>query len=410
VRIVVDMQGAQTESRKRGIGRHTLGIAAALARHPGGHEIWLALNARWPNALAPMRAALAGLVPDERFRVFDAPPPFAEHEARNALRTRAAELKREAFLGALAPEIVYVPSLFEGWGGDAACSVGRFGDQPTAVVLHDLIPWLHPDQYFSDRRHGRYYARKLESLRRADLVLAVSTYVRRDAVELLGLAPERVRVVHNGVDERFRPPALDEAARRELLRRHGLRGPFVLFVGAFEPRKNLDGLVRAFALLPEPLRRSHQLLAVGPTAPPALGDELRRLDLADAVVFGGTVTDDDLVALYGACAAFVLPSFDEGFGLPALEAMACGAAVIGANATSIPEVIGRADALFDPARPEAIAAKLADALNDGDFRQSLCDHGLARASQFSWDAAAKATLAAFEEIVARRRCRQAALR
>jgi glycosyltransferase involved in cell wall biosynthesis len=399
LRIVVDMQGAQTESRKRGIGRHSLGIATALARHSGEHEIWLALNARWPDASAAIRVAFDGLVPPERIRAFDAPAPFAERYADPA-QVRAAERIRESFLARLAPDIVFVPSLFEGWDGDATASIGRYEPLTTAVTLHDLIPWLRPHEYLADLPLRRHYARKLESLRRADLVLAVSEHTRDAAVRLFGLPAERVRVVANGVEPRFRPMALGSTERDALRRRHGLDRPFVLFVGAFEPRKNLAGLIEAFARLPTPLRDRHQLLAVGPDPRDWL-PHAARSGLSDGLVLGGAVSDDELVALYCACAAFVFPSFDEGFGFPALEAMACGAAVIGADATSIPEVIGRADALFDPARPDAIAAKLAQVLSDGGFRQSLREHGLARAKLFSWDAAAKATLAAFEQLGAR---------
>ncbi len=196
---------------------------------------------------------------------------------------------------------------------------------------------------------------------------------------------ERVVVVSAAASEVFRPGALPPDAVSALCARHGITRPFVLHAGGFDARKNVANLIAAYARLPLALRSGYQLVLVGAVDRDERG-RLRALcgreglNPAD-VLFPGRLPDADLAALYGHCAVSCLPSFQEGFGLPALEAMACGAAVVGANATSIPEVIGRSDALFDPADVDAVAAKIHAVLTDRAFRADLQAHGLRQSAR-----------------------------
>ena len=171
-------------------------------------------------------------------------------------------------------------------------------------------------------------------------------------------------------------------ARGALLHRLGLEKPFILYVGAADPRKNLAGLIQAYARLPEPLRSATTLACAGTIAPihrAALQAEAARANLPpNAIRFLGYVPDPDLIPLYASCAVFVLPSLHEGFGLPAAEAMACGAPTIGSDTTSIPDVIGRPDALFDAASPDSIAAAITRVLTDPAFANDLRTHGWTR--------------------------------
>lgn len=402
MRIVIDLQGAQSESRFRGIGRYSLALALGVARNAGDHEIWLLLNGALGDAIADLRRAFAGLVPPERIRVFDVPAGLAERDPGHGGRARAAELLREHALVALRPDAVLVTSLFEGYVDDAVVSVGRFaGAGRTAVVLYDLIPFLNPDAYLATPAQRDYYDRKIASLRRAGLLLAISDYSRLEAVEALKLAPEAVAAISTAVDDSFCPGAPDAARWAALRARFGLtRAPVMYAPGGFDARKNIDGLITAYALLAPALRAAHQLIVASKLG----GDDRARLlahaaraGLApDELILTGYVSDDDLIELYRNAALFVFPSRHEGFGLPALEAMACGALVIGADNTSIPEVIGCAEALFDADSPAAIAAKMAEVLTDAALRERLRAHGRAQAARFSWDATAQRALRALE--------------
>ena len=147
MRIVMDLQGAQTESRFRGIGRYTLSLTQAVVRNRGEHEIILALSGLFPDTIEPIRAAFEGLLPQENIRVWHAPGPVAESQPGNDARREIAELTREAFLATLQPDVIHICSLFEGYVDDAVASIGKFDQStPVSVALYDLIPLLSPDQ------------------------------------------------------------------------------------------------------------------------------------------------------------------------------------------------------------------------------------------------------------------------
>lgn len=402
MRIVIDMQGAQTASRFRGIGRYSTALAQAILRNAGTHEVWLVLNSHFPEATEDVQTAFKGLLPEERIVVFEVPPLITWDAPSNAWRRRAAELIRESFLAALQPDVVFVTSLFEGADFyDTALSVGTFEtDIPTVVTLYDLIPLLNQKTYLGTDRLNLWYQDKIENLKRADLLLSISYYSRQEAIDALGIEGNRIVNISSAHTGNFHPCEVDDDRRENWRSCYGITKPFVMYNGALDSRKNLDRLLQAFALLPSSLRQSYQLVFVGNVLD---FDRIRLQRLAVSLgidgqfVLTGYISDNELAALFSGCTLFVFPSLHEGFGLPALEAMACGAATIGSNTTSIPEVIGRSDALFDPSNPDDIAAKIARALSDEVFLSSLREHALTQASKFSWDLCAKQAIAAFEK-------------
>ena len=187
MRIVLDLQGAQTGSRFRGIGRYTLSLAKAIAANRADHEVLLALSGLFPDTIEPIRAAFDSILPQDNIRVWLAPGPV-EVDTGNALRRQIAERIREAFLASLEPDMVHVSSLFEGFGDDAVTSIGAFAPLPTAVTLYDLIPLTAPLPHPAFRG---YYASKLDSFRRADLWLGISQFSCQEAISLLQLEPTK---------------------------------------------------------------------------------------------------------------------------------------------------------------------------------------------------------------------------
>ncbi|MDD5321411.1 MAG: glycosyltransferase, partial [Methylococcales bacterium] len=404
MRIVIDMQGAQsTGSRFRGIGRYTLSLAQAIVRNRGSHGVFLALNGLFPETIEPIRDAFDGLLPQENIRVWQSPEPVSSLSNENNWRRHTAELIREAFLASLRPDIVVVSSMFEGLGDDAVTSVGTLSNTvPTAVLLYDLIPLIHRSPYLENQVVEAWYENKLHHLRRSDMLLAISESSRQEGIRYLGFYNESCVNISTAAEPQFQPAKVAiecEAAVRE---RYGLLKPFVMYTGGIDYRKNIEGLIRAYAILPKPLRASHQLAIVCSIQPPsraALEMLAKEKGLkANELVLTGFVSEEDLLVLYNLCKVFVFPSWHEGFGLPALEAMCCGRAVIGANTSSLPEVIGRSDALFDPMNDTAIAEKLAQVLTDDAFRSELQQHSLEQASRFSWDESARRALAALEAL------------
>ena len=403
MKIVVDLQGAQTESRFRGIGRYALSLTLSLAHQAKEHELWIVLNSSFPETIEPLRAAFEGILPQDRIAVFDIPGPSSGVDPLNAWRMRTAEFVREHFLTMLAPDVVLITSLFEGWSDNAVTSVGSLPfDGFCSDILYDLIPLLHPKTYLADHRFRANYYRKLSFLKSADLLFAISESSASEAIRELGFPESNVVNILGAVEERFRPLSLDREEKNCILDRLGIAKPFVLYTGGADRRKNLEGLIKAFSFLPEKVKYNYELVIAG-KEPVRNKDRLlrlgKKLGIESRLVLTGYVADSDLVALYNLCSLSVLPSFHEGFGLPALEAMACGAPVIGSNSSSIPEVIGRDDVLFDPSSPEAIARKMEAVLENPEFARSLREYGLERAKLFSWKRSARLVLDEFERRV-----------
>ena len=402
MRIVIDMQGAQTESRFRGIGRYTMSLAQAIVRNKGEHEVILALSGLFPNTIEPIRAAFDGLLPQENIRVWYAPSPVKECEPGNDWRREVAELIREAFLASLQPDVIHISSLFEGYIDDAVTSIGRF-DTTTqvSVSLYDLIPMLNPDQYLKPNpRYAQHYRCKIEHLKQAAICLAISDFTRQEGLAHLRVPASCVVNVSTAIESHFQPLQLDENIAAQLRLKFNLSYPFVFCAGGADERKNLPRLIQAFAALPAPLRASHQLLLSGQIHnAPYLKKIAKSARLKpDELCFTGYVTDEDLVQLYNLCKLFVFPSWHEGFGLPVLEAMACGTPVICSNTSSLPEVVGLDDAMFDPLDVGDIASKMERVLQDDQYRTSLKEHGLEQAKNFSWDSTAIRAINAFEKI------------
>lgn len=412
MRIVLDLQGCQSVSRLRGIGRYSLALAQAIVRNAGEHEVWIVLSDLFPDSIEAIRTSFEGLLPPGRIAVF-AIPHLTPYQSAHDWRTRAAELIREYAIAELEPDLVHISSLFEGYVDTSMTSVKAF-DRTTlvAATLYDLIPFLNPTKYLPDEGRKQHYYAKIDALKRADVLLAISEYCGEEARRELGISGSRITNISSAVAPSFTRLEQNDAEVRKLNSRFGISRPFLMTTGIVEPRKNLDGLIIAYSKLPDELRQRHQLFIV---CQPTDLDRTRLHELArkhgmnaDELVLADYVSDRDLIALYSQCHLFVFPSLHEGFGLPALEAMACGAAVIGSATTSVPEVIGREDALFNPLDQNQMADMMERALTDQAYWKALRASAPERVSKFSWDATGKCALKAFEIAYAKRETAQPA--
>lgn len=404
--IVLDLQACQSpESRRRGIGRYSLSLAKAMVEQNRGHKITVFLNGALRDSVEYLRAQFDGLVAQERIVLWDGLEPSAHIYPNNVFRRSASELIREESLNALAPDVVHVASLFEGLADNVIGRIQPGESYLNAVTLYDLIPLSHRETYLAHEPVERWYMEKLASLQRADHLLGISRFSCEEAMELLSFPEQKLTDISGAADEIFRPLDSLESFRKSLMERFGLVRPFVMYAGGFDSRKNIAALIRAFAQLPAPIRQTHQLAIVG-GAPAPEKEALQRVaseaGLAGSeVVFAGYVSDDDLVRLYNICALYAFPSLQEGFGLPALEAMSSGAVVIGSNTSSLPEVIGFPEALFDPTSEQAIADKMAIGLMDQGFRERFLAHARVQTGRFSWAESAAKALTALEDAQAR---------
>lgn len=281
---------------------------------------------------------------------------------------------------------------------------------PLVVSVHD-VSYLECPQYFTRFRSVQLRLTVRRTLQRAARVLTPSEFSRRAILRHYPIGEDKVVVVPNAVAAQFRPIERD-VARAAIQRKFGVRRPFVLTVGDLQPRKNHLGLLQAFedVLRAEP-QLQHDLVFVGKETwySSELHRAVNRSALRHRVHFTGFVEDADLVQFYGGCDLFVFPSFYEGFGLPILEAMACGRAVACSRLTAMPEVANAAGILFDPGSKEEIARAMLDVLRDPELRARLERLGVQRAATFSWEKSAARTLQVYYEVAGRRRRRDTAV-
>jgi glycosyltransferase involved in cell wall biosynthesis len=310
-------------------------------------------------------ARLPALRP-ERYRAIRPPP---------ALAHRAGHLWEQAVLPLRARDcsLIYSPA-----------NLAPLGSRENVVVIHDLAAIRHPDAY--SRTYAAYQRRLMPLIaRRARMLITVSEFSRRELVELLDVSPERIRVISEGVGEAFAPEP-DPGPLRAL---YGLDRPYALTVGTVSERKNLGVLERSVGALRE---RGVELVLAGSDRGYLRSRSLplRRL---------GYVAEEHLPALYAGARAVVMPSLYEGFGLPCLEAMACGVPVVAAASGALPETVGEAGLLVDPRDGEAFAEALVAAACEEDMRARLVESGLRRAAAFSWSRTASLTDAAIGELL-----------
>lgn len=355
-----------------GIGRYTFNLARALAPQLEGFEELIVLRDPAATSAWDLRA-LAG----ERVRLIDVGhTPFSLRQQWDIPR----------LLRAAAVDVYHSPYYLMPY---------RTG-VPTLVTVHDLVP-LRYGHYFTRTQRVLFAAAIRFAMRASDAVIAVSAATAADIEQLLRVPAKRIRVIPEAADPIFTPAPSDRVGA--LRARLGLPEQYVLCLGSNKPHKNLTRLVEAWAKL-----RAHRLQLVIAGVWDARYPQARRraeaLQLRDAVRFLGPVEEQDLPLLYGGATVVVFPSEYEGFGLPVIEAMACGAPVTCSHTRSLSEGAGHAAALFDPLDVDAMARTIEEVLADARRRTIMVERGLARAAQFSWDEAARLTLNAYREVAA----------
>ena len=271
---------------------------------------------------------------------------------------------------------------------------------PFVVSIHDLS-FEHLPQTFKRRSRTQLRLTVRHSARRAARILSLSEHTRSDIVETYGIEPDRIEAIPLAAPDHFRM-VIDKRELQRVRHNYGIEGDYILSVGSIQPRKNLARLIKAYAQLRGDCSADKlpKLVLVGKCA--WLYDEtLRSLDQAgvkDSVILTGYVPESDLPALYSSALCFVYPSYFEGFGLPPLEAMKCGAPVVVGNRTSLPEVVGDAGLTVDPFDVDAIAGAIRRLLNDSALRAELSQKGEERASAFTWRETARQTLQIYQDV------------
>lgn len=357
-----------------GIGRYALELLRALVAMPHGHEIVV---------LATEREDRHGL------------GELCEYHALAGCRLLPSLLTFGNMVVAATARRLDLDVLHDPNG--IAPFLGPRRGVARVVTIHDAFAYVYPETH-NRLDNWRYRWHLPQAARRADAVVTVSESSRRDLRRYLGLLDDRVHLMTEGVNPRFRPIE-DADQRRAVLTRYGITPPYLLYLGGLNARKNLARLFEAYA----GLRVHHPgvTLVIGGKRQWQTGEmerALQELRLEDHVHFTGYVDDADLPALYSGAEAFVFPSLYEGFGLPPLEAMACGTPVVTSNVSSLPEVVGEAALTVDPYDVAGLTDAIHQVLTDQQLRRQLRQLGLVQAARFTWEATAQATYRLYEQL------------
>lgn len=371
----------------RGIGRLASNLVAALLAHQDDHEYVFYVHGDLPDDRVPRSNRVEYRTLRPRWEMGETMVPCLDRLAQ----TNPEGLDALVFL-----------SPFEKWASYSPPP--RYDGGPKLVAfMHDLIPFLFQNENVIDPALMRHY-HVLETIARYDLFLTNSEATRADCLSLLRLSPERVKTVGAASDDRqFLPDRSQPMPRasQDALKALGVNKPFVMNVGGLDPRKNTWKLIEAFAALPGHLRDAHQLVLTFATDEWGRGHVMNHagdFGVGGSVVITGEVTDETLTVLYQRCAAFAFPSLYEGFGLPILEAMHCGAAVIVGNNSSQVEIVGDAALLTNAGDTHDIKDKIAALLDNPPFARALGDRAIERAGAYSWAGCVQNALEGFESL------------
>ncbi|MEH2149285.1 glycosyltransferase [Nostoc sp.] len=384
MKIAIDLQALQTNSsRNRGIGRYTQSVIEALFKQQNTLSYQLYTNSNLP----------APELDDNYFKYNSVDYPYIGSCDIN-------ELLLKTVLMAADVDVIFIPSPMEGLDS----TIPDYSDFPKKVfvICYDLIPLIFSDRYLNESNMRSLYMKRLKNIQNADFIFAISEATRQDVIKYLDISPERVLNVSGGVSAFFTPiPAYEHQAWLETFaRKFGIYKKFILYTGGEDWRKNIEGLVTAFSALPKNLQECYQLV-VACKVSEHFSKEITRLGtklgINKSIILTNYVTDEELRALYSTCSLFVFPSFYEGFGLPLLEAISCGAPAIASNSSSLPEILGSDELLFDPYSPSDMAGIMQKVLSDENLRTKISEDALQQSAKFSWQSVAKNMLDVFQE-------------
>lgn len=405
MKILLDLQAVQGENLFRGIGRYALALATTLKQQAGNkHHVIAGLNLAIPDQYQLVRQKLAEVFPACDIVTWATPPQDRRFYGDTEARTAIGEVIQNAAIGALAPDIVHQAGLIEGYHDNAISRVEpQFAPYLRFATFYDAIPLKEPDTYLADPYFAKFYRNRLSLYSEMDHTFAISATAKQEAMIFAGLADADVTNIMTAASKPFTDGPVDAALAARALSQFDLGRYFVLYAGGFDTRKNVPSLIEAFVAART--KGLHAQLVLAGKIPPNVKEELIQHAASAGlrnpdIRFLGYVTDEQLAALYSICNLFVMPTRHEGFGLPALEAMLCGAPVITSDADGVREIVKAPEAMFDPLDKPAFASLITEALTDEDFRNQLRQNGAEQARRFSWDMTAETALQAMESVAA----------
>lgn len=386
MKLAIDIQPLKTPySRNRGIGNYVLNQFRTLTQADRVNE-WCFLD------LAPeIHAPLPG--PSERLSF--GPERVLLYDG---LKDLFGPRIMQGFIERVKPDIFHATSPFDIWN---VFEPGWYKNCNVVSTVYDLIPLVFEDRYLKDAKtRAEYYAR-LDFIKQSDRIMVISECTKKDIVRFLSIPEERIDVIYAGVDRDFAVRALSPRVRDQVRARYRIKDKFLMCTGGVDFRKNLEGLIEGFSQVSSLLRDILQVVIIcriSPGEDEALIATARKFGVADRLILTNYVTKEDLIYLYSMATGFVFPSLYEGFGLPVVEAMACGTPVITSSTSSLREIAEGAAVLVDPYNTREIAGGIEALLSDESLRNTIREKGLERAKQFTWEKVAADTLECYEKL------------
>jgi len=404
MKIIMELLAIQSEgSRNRGIGRYSEELTKALSALLKNSVIKLCLSDLYPEFDKAIKIYFKNLVNQDhiiKYQTIDLTNKnFLQRNQYRELNTYLFSLQANKQQS----DIIHFHSLFEGMEGKAgAIKSFNFLNIKTVVTLYDLIPLIFKNIYLQTEDVKRFYFQTLLSFYHADYIVAISEATKEDAINILGIPAEKIINISGSIDKKKFFKRENIAEKEKILSKFSIEKSFIMYTGGIDFRKNIDAGIEAFANLEKTLLQQYQFVIVCKITN---SEKERLLMLAqknnlqeNAIVFTNFVSDEELNALYNLTTLFIFPSIYEGFGLPILEAMTCAKAVIGSNTSSIPEVIGREDCLFNPKNIPSITNTIEKILQDEKYRQELENYFFNRAKEFSWENSAKKVIQIYQKL------------
>ncbi|MBW3050287.1 hypothetical protein DNJ72_09055 [Prochlorococcus marinus XMU1403] len=402
MRIAIDISGVQSlGSRKRGIGRYSYEIITNILDQFPENEYVLIGNACLVDISSDFRKYLN--FSNVNYINWYSLAPL-DYISKNENALNIARYLRSYTFNRVFPDVILITSFFEGFTDNCFTDFDKDTlEAPVLSIFYDLIPLLHPNLYLnSNHAFTEFYLNKIDRLKELDGLLSISSSSKNEAVKFLGFDEEKVYNISSACNTDIfnsNRVDIDQTSLVDL----DILNKYILYSGAGDPRKNIKGFLKAYSKLSSDIQLNYKLVFSGKLLDleiDLIHTWIKEFNINDNnVVLLGYVSDKDLVALYQNCALFVFPSFHEGFGLPILEAMSCGAPAIGSNCTSIPEIIGDAKAMFDPYDTDSIKDLIHKALTDNIFRSFLLNNASKQIQKFSWLITSKRVLEVCEKII-----------
>ncbi len=403
MKILIDIQGLQTEgSRLRGIGRYSYQLIFNLIKNYPDHEYILFAN----PYLKDVRADFKSLISNQELNLYYfhwySPGPFKNESSLEASKDWFAKQLRSYAIASLSVDVVLLTSFFEGFFDNALVGLSNeYNLPPITTILYDLIPLVQAPIYLDNNPlYKVFYSEKIQKLQSLDGYLAISQSTLKEVNDHTNISNNKIYNISSACDE-FLFNKVQEKFYLDKLKEEPLE-KYIFYSGAGDARKNIKSLIFAYSKLSFPIQSEYKLVLAGKllSAEKLLLEEcIAKNNLKkEMIIILGYVSDSELVSLYSHCSLFVFPSLHEGFGLPVLEAMSCGAPVIGSNLTSIPEIIGDRKALFNPNDIEELTKLIEKALTDKLFKEHLIQNSLSAVKKFSWTETSKRAISALIKI------------